>query len=491
MKILIIYSVFVLIAVNAFSQKNISGKITDNNNRMLSDVKISTINYQPKYTATTNKDGEYSIDLPEDISTLEFSKEGYRVQIIKISNNTIDIKMTSLEDVDLYDLTIDELMSVKIITASRTKRDIKDLPVTVRVISRDEIINNNYLTLTDALKDIHGIKVSQPGSCVDGEMFTIRGFVGNKYVKILLNGQPLQTSVMGFLSIGEQINMKAVERIEIVYGPTSTLYGADALAGVVNIITYSPDQTTGIFESTVTKDYICGSFFTNVKLDNNLRLGLHGVIANRYDLNINKESEIFDKQNLFGDKVIVNELPMENKSFGINFEVKDFRFSYDYLYRNSQSSIGQTADYYIYDNPDLIWGETLQNYSIQNIFELKKISFSTSLSYLRYRMDEKTAFGLIFYPTPLYKYLASDDILVEEIINFNISDNFDVVGGVSFQYSGALPKTNDLTIPFSPSFYKPFSTNLPEQGKFQAALLEDFGFNPLKYYNIGSFLELS
>jgi len=96
---------------------------------------------------------------------------------------------------------------------------------------------------------------------------------------------------------------------------------------------------------------------------------------------------------------------------------------------------------------------------------------------------------MIFYPSPLYKFTASDDIQIEESLIYDYNENWEFVGGMSFQYSGAMPKTNDLTKPFDSKFYKPFSKNIPEQGIYQSLLLGNFGFNPLTYNNLAGFLQ--
>ena len=59
----------------------------------------------------------------------------------------------------LFEMDIEDLMGIKVAVASRSERSIKDLPSTVHIITRDEILKNNYSTLVDALKDIPGVKV--------------------------------------------------------------------------------------------------------------------------------------------------------------------------------------------------------------------------------------------------------------------------------------------------------------------------------------------
>lgn len=393
----------------------------------------------------------------------------------------------SLDSLLSFDL--EELMNIKVVAASRSERSIKELPMTVHIISREEIRNNSYSTLVDALKDIPGIKVSQPGNGTHGEKYLMRGLWGNNYTKILINGIPIRPSSIDGMPIGEQINMRNVERIEVVYGPASALYGADALSGVINIVTCNPETDTSLVELLFgTKGYASTKFFMNHH-KNNWTFNVYGGYSKRDDLNIPKDTNAFNHLTLFDDTVIVGKLPNESHNVGVEVLFKDFHFSFDHMYRTDHSSLEQDSRYYILDNPNLKYGEKIQRVSLKHLLEVKKVSFNTALSYLRYRLDNESAFGMIFYSTPLYKFMASDDILLEETILYNVNDKLEFVGGVSGQYSGSLPKTNDLIKPFDENFYKPFSDDIPAQGIYQSPLLGDFGFNPLTYYNIAGFIQ--
>jgi outer membrane receptor for ferrienterochelin and colicin len=389
----------------------------------------------------------------------------------------------------LFKMDIEDLMDIKIVVASRSERSIKDLPSTVHIITRDEILNNSYSSLVDALKDIPGVKVSQPGTGTHGEKYLMRGLWGNNYAKILVNGIPIRPSAVDGMPIGEQINIKNIERIEVVYGPASALYGADALAGIINIVTYNPDETMALIDTSVgTSGYVGPKFFMNfTKKD--LKLNIYGGFSKRDDLNIDKNGGAFSQTNLFGGEVKIGRLPSESKNIGIEILFKNFHFSFDHMYRSDHSSLEQDSRYYIWDNPDLIYGETIQKASINHDLKMNKFRLNSFVSLLNYRLDTDSAFGMIYYPSLLYKFTASDDILLEESVIYKYNENWEFVGGLNFQYSGAMPKTNDLIKPFDDEFYKPFSKDIPERGVYQSELLGDFGFNPLTYSNFAGFLQ--
>ncbi|CAG0906722.1 unnamed protein product, partial [Cyprideis torosa] len=108
----------------------------------------------------------------------------------------------------------------------------------------EEIREQGYYTLVDAIKHLSGIRVSQPGSGMDGETFLQRGLYGNTYTKILINGTPIRPSAVGAMPIGSQLPIRQAERIEVIYGPAATLYGPDAAAGVINIILKDSEYPT-------------------------------------------------------------------------------------------------------------------------------------------------------------------------------------------------------------------------------------------------------
>ena len=91
--------------------------------------------------------------------------------------DTVYAKMDRLgvEEVIAGKVMIEE----KVVGASRSLRKLEDLPVTVYVITQDDIFKNGYTTLTDVLKMVPGIRTSKVGTGFDGEMFLMRGLLGN------------------------------------------------------------------------------------------------------------------------------------------------------------------------------------------------------------------------------------------------------------------------------------------------------------------------
>ncbi|MDL2281153.1 TonB-dependent receptor [Selenomonadales bacterium OttesenSCG-928-I06] len=129
-----------------------------------------------------------------------------------------------------------------VVSATRTEQEIKETPAAVQVITREDLDNLGAQTLADALKLATSIDVGSPA--MTGRSVTVRG-MSSRHVLILVDGKR-QVSEGSYSTVNtyelERINMDNIERIEIVRGPVSSLYGSEGMSGVVNIITRKPEK---------------------------------------------------------------------------------------------------------------------------------------------------------------------------------------------------------------------------------------------------------
>jgi outer membrane receptor for ferrienterochelin and colicins len=140
-----------------------------------------------------------------------------------------------------------------VVTATKTPHMLKDVPVETVVITKDEIERSSAQTVTDILRYVPGLFVrSEDSPGISSWRTKIRGLDFNSgYGLILIDGQRVKGGGMGEYGYGlNQIPPEMIERIEIVKGPGSVLYGSDAMAGVINIITKpTPDRTITGFQA--------------------------------------------------------------------------------------------------------------------------------------------------------------------------------------------------------------------------------------------------
>lgn len=144
------------------------------------------------------------------------------------------------DDLFGYSASLDSLLNIKISAASKYLQKKNEIPASVTIITSDEIDKFGYQNLSEVLQSIPGFYISYDRNY---NYLGVRGFSRptdyNNRILLLLNGHSLNENIYGSAYIGNElgINLKSIERIEIVRGPSSALYGSNAMLGVINIIT--------------------------------------------------------------------------------------------------------------------------------------------------------------------------------------------------------------------------------------------------------------
>lgn len=128
-------------------------------------------------------------------------------------------------------------LQTQVVTATITERALRDAPASITVISREELASRPVQDLEDALRGTPGLQFTGIGLGRRG--VSIRGMDG-EHTLILVNGQRLNTAASAIAHADFDLGwvpVEAIERIEVVRGPMSALYGSEALGGLVNVIT--------------------------------------------------------------------------------------------------------------------------------------------------------------------------------------------------------------------------------------------------------------
>jgi iron complex outermembrane receptor protein len=150
-------------------------------------------------------------------------------------NNETDVKQKADET---QAIKLDEV----VVSATKTETALEDVPGSVSVVTSEQMEKQNVKTLDDALQYVPGVFARPKKGLMDsGPSLRIRGFGGNKYTAVLVDGMPLNDPYNGDVEFGA-LPVGDVERIEVIRGPASALYGGNAMAGVVNIISKTPEK---------------------------------------------------------------------------------------------------------------------------------------------------------------------------------------------------------------------------------------------------------
>jgi len=217
------------------AQSEISGIVQDKNS--LAPINGVNVHLNEKKTGTsTNITGFFQFNnLAPGIYQLNISHVGYTDTIFQI-NLTVSQHITILLSPDSI-----EMASV-VITATRTLNKIEDIPQRVHKIEKETIDEFPATNTDNLLKIIPGINVNRSSGIFSrNSSVTMRGMPGASRSLILLDGVPLNKTAGGTIN-WHLITPDEIDRLEVVKGPGSALYGNNAMSGVINIITRKPQK---------------------------------------------------------------------------------------------------------------------------------------------------------------------------------------------------------------------------------------------------------
>ncbi|MGG8496271.1 TonB-dependent receptor [Tenacibaculum sp. TC6] len=268
---------------------------------------------------TADENGKYRLSgLPEGKVVVEASFAGFvsgKKQVMITKHIQKEVNFSLVEH--------DELLDQITVTGTRTdKRNTKN-PVIVAVINSQTLANVQACNLSEGLNYQTGLRVETDCQTCNYTQLRMNGLAGG-YSQILINGRPVFSPLTGLYGL-EQIPTNMIDRIEVVRGGGSALYGSSAIGGTVNVLTKIPkknDYSIGFTYQNVkgTDDYIVSGNGTIVYEDKNA--GISFFMNNRkrgwYDANGDNYSELPElKNNAFGASLFF--LPETNQKIEVNF----------------------------------------------------------------------------------------------------------------------------------------------------------------------------
>jgi len=184
---------------------------------------------------TTSREGKFSIrDIPAGNYALSASIVGYKRRIINVLVKSGEETTCAL---DLEEMPV-EAQPV-IVTANKREQSFLEAPVSVSVVSEQQLSDRNSITIDDALRYVGGVNITK-------SQVNVRGSTGYSFgvgtrVLLLLDGLPFLSGDTQEI-IWESLPAAEADRIEVVKGAGSALYGSNALGGVINVITKTSTQ---------------------------------------------------------------------------------------------------------------------------------------------------------------------------------------------------------------------------------------------------------
>ena len=222
-------------AVSLQAQIRISGSVLDESGAAVPGAGV-TVEGMKNAGAVTALDGSYSFELPQTGQkqlTLLATAIGYETQRRRIR----EPEGSYVENFTLAESQ--ELLETVVVTATRTPKLLKDVPIITRVISAEEIERADVVHIGELLEtELPGLEFSY--SMNQQVSLNMQGFGGNS-VLFLVDGERLAGETLDNIDYN-RLNLDNVARVEIVKGAASSLYGSNAVGGVVNIITKEPSE---------------------------------------------------------------------------------------------------------------------------------------------------------------------------------------------------------------------------------------------------------
>ena len=130
-----------------------------------------------------------------------------------------------------------------VVTGTRTPRFIKDVPVRTEVLTHREIEAKAAHNVYEALEGMSGIRVEEQCQACNFSVLRMQG-LGADHTQVLVDGQPIYSGLASVYGL-QQLSVVEIDQIEVVKGAGSALYGSNAIAGAVNIISHMPVATEG------------------------------------------------------------------------------------------------------------------------------------------------------------------------------------------------------------------------------------------------------
>ncbi len=293
---------------------------------------------------------------------------------------------------------------------------LNSLPYNAYVITKEEIRENGYLTLTDALRMVPGIFVSPLGSAREGELFMMHGMRGNRMAEIMINGISIKPMLASGMPIGATLPIRQAERIEIIYGPGSAQYGIGMNAGIINIVLNDSDRPV----YTQADLSLGGRGYNNIDLMFGGKLGKGkrilkfagwGSSTNFDDWNIgypdSEEEEVtpvfipylYDtyyedgryefQSNYRGTSNLAerSNFPHQSRHFGLQFQYNKLEFMVDVNYRRDHAALGLNPLTVSYANPVSYTASSTTRLQFRKKMGEGRFRFGLNVSGLAHNLD--------------------------------------------------------------------------------------------------------
>jgi iron complex outermembrane receptor protein len=231
---------------------------------------------------------------------------------------------------ELKKLSFEELMSIEVTSVSKVSEKLTEVASAIQVITHNDIYRSTSNTLPEALRLASNLQVAKPNS--HDWAISSRGFnaaplrnntLSNKLL-VMIDGRSVYTPLFGgvFWDV-QNVLLEDVDRIEVVSGPGGTLWGANAVNGVINIMTKTAKETQGMYftasTGTFLQNHLAARFGT--RIDSGLYLRVYGQHFNQGSMKLGNGNDARDNWNLTQGGFRLDYFPSAKNTFSFHGDV--------------------------------------------------------------------------------------------------------------------------------------------------------------------------
>jgi outer membrane receptor for ferrienterochelin and colicins len=217
----------------------------------------------------------------------------------------VAISGVAAEKRDLTDMSLQDLLNIEIFSASKFLQKASEAPASIDIITADEIARYGYRNINDVLRSVPGFYVTNDRNY---SYIGARGFARpgdyNSRLLLLVDGKRLNDNVYDSFLAGEEspVDIDLISRIEVIRGPSSSLYGASAFFGIINIVTKTGVDFAGteVSAEAASYDRYKGRITTGTKLHNGVEFLLSATVLDSHGQGKLLFPEYNDRANNFG-----------------------------------------------------------------------------------------------------------------------------------------------------------------------------------------------
>ena len=355
----------------------------------------------------------------------------------------------------LLPLSLEELIATPVITASRRQEGREQTPAHIMVVTREQMRDRRYKNLADLLEDLPGVDFQRGTRSSQYNNFVFQGHVSNNKLLILLDGVRIDHPAGGKIPIAENFSLYFAKQVEVLYGPAAALYGADALGGVINIITEKASEAGGRLSAGAgSYGSLEGNFLAGAPLGAGFSLtaGAHYQQSDRAPLD-KYYPDSYPKVAAGGlaanqREAYTGEISSHSQYFRLDYEDRLTVGFYRNNFRSLTSTGDKTATSYYLSNA--YWDTTIDTWYGKLRFDITpSLSGETVVDYSTYQIAPQTRYVNVFtgFSDHGYDYAMARRRSVEQNLNWRASERHVLQGGVGYRDYKAI-ETPDLPHPY-------------------------------------------